>query len=129
MSTVHTIPVAQATNADAAQFAVEMFTANTANLATTDKKGNRVSFERSIVFASKDGRADMATAIYEKQVTNGIYTPLLADALMGTARNTSKLSAIGLCQIILNLHVGKTLKGQKAFYYSLVSALAEALAA
>lgn len=144
MSTVHTIPVGQVTESGSAQFAVELFTAQSNALATTDKKGNRVSFERSIVYASKDARAEMATAIYEKQVNNGIYGPLLidavagglltkaqrevADVLMGSARNISKASAISLCQIITSLHVGKTLKGQKAFYFSLVVALAEALA-
>lgn len=146
MSTTTTqIPAGQVTESNAAQFAVELFTASTANLSTIDKKGNRVSFERSIVFASKEARGEIAVAVYEKQANNGIYGPLLsdslssglltksqreiADPLMGAARNISKVGAIGLCQIILSLHVGKTLKGQKAFYYSLVAALAESLAA
>jgi len=134
-------PVAQS----AASLAIELFSATTSSLATTDKKGNRVGFERSIAFASKDARMEMAVSIYERQVTNGIYTPLLtdalscglltksqrevADALLGTARNISKVNAIALTQMLINLHVGKTLKGQKAFYYSLLGALADVLAA
>jgi hypothetical protein len=126
-------------------FTVELFSAVTGALATTDKKGNRVGFERSIVFASKDARAAMAIQIYTRQCENGVYTPLLtdalssgllsksqrevADALLGTARNISKINAIALCQMLLNLHAGKTLKGQKAFYYSLLGELRDALAA
>lgn len=123
----------------------EIVTVETNALATTDKKGNRVSFERSIAFASKDERLKLAATVYERQVNGGTFGPIIRDALaagmlsksqreivdamlLASGRNPNKPTCIAVVQIILAAWSTKEAKGQKAFYLSLVRSLNQALA-
>lgn len=113
---------------------------DTAALCTTDKKGARVSFERSIAFASKDARELLSASVYARQIDNGVYGPLFRDALaagvlakagreiveammVGMGRNPCKASAATLCAVMLAAWSGKEPKGQKAFYVRLIGRL------
>lgn len=115
-------------------------------LATTDNKGNRVSFERSVAFASKDARLQLSAAVYAKQCDNGVFGPLIRDALAANVlgkqtaevvqamlaaggRNPSKQLAATAAGIIVAAWADKTPKGQKAFYVGMVRRVASALAA
>ena len=114
-------------------------------LATTDKKGNRVSFERSVAFASKDARLQLSAAVYAKQCDNGVFGPLIRDALAANVlgkqtaevvqsmlaaggRNPSKALAATAAGIIVAAWADKAPKGQKAFYVGTVRKVAAALA-
>jgi hypothetical protein len=114
-------------------------------LCTTDTKGNRVSFERSVAFASKDARVQLSASVYGKQCDNGVYGPLLRDALAANVlgkqttevvqamlaaggRNPSKALAASAASIIAAAWADKTPKGQKAFYVGMVRKVASALA-
>jgi len=114
-------------------------------LSTRAKNGDRVSFERSIAFASKDARQSLSATVYARQIDNGVYGPLIRDSLaagvlgkanrelievmMGTmGRNPSKASTAMLCNVILASWFGKAPKGQKAFYVALVGKLSAHIA-
>ena len=114
-------------------------------LSTRAKNGDRVSFERSIAFASKDARQALSATVYGRQVDNGVYGPLFRDALAAgvlskasreivevmmssMGRNPSKASAVTLCSVMLAAWSGKEPKGQKAFYVRLVGRLARHIA-
>jgi hypothetical protein len=115
----------------------------TSGLSTVDKKGNRVSFERSVAFASKDARLDMAGKVYAKQCEAGRYDRLVKDALAGGVLNKSQReffdAMIGIgaankaitqqfCAAVTHLDdlakaEGKAPKGQKAFYVGMLRQL------
>ena len=124
---------------------VSITTIDTSSLCTTGRKGDRVSFERSIAFASKDARELLSANVYARQIDNGVYGPLFRDALAagilgkasreivetmmaGMGRNPSKASAATLCAVLLAAWSGKEPKGQKAFYVRLVGRLARHIA-
>lgn len=115
-------------------------------LSTTDKKGNRVSFERSVAFASKDARLQLSAAVYAKQCDNGVFGPLIHDALAANVlnkqtaevvqamlsaggRNPSKQLTATAASIIVAAWADKTPKGQKAFYVGMVRKVAAVIAA
>lgn len=123
----------------------DVTTFDIATLSTTDKKGNRVSFERSVAFASPIARKQLSADVYAKQCANGIYGPLLADAIQaGTVsksvaeilnvmlaaggRNPSKETTKNVSGFILTAWANKEPKGQKAFYVGMVRDLARQLA-
>lgn len=119
----------------------------TNGLTTVDKKGNRVSFERSIAFASKDARLDMAGKVYAKQCEAGRYDRLVKDSLAGGVLNKSQRelfeAMIGIgaankaitaqyCAAVVHMDDlaradGKTPKGQKAFFVGMLRQLHTAL--
>ena len=121
----------------------------TNGLSTVDKKGNRVSFERSVAFASKDARLDMAGKVYAKQCEAGRYSRLVKDSLAGGVLNKSQRelfeAMIGIgdankaittqyCAAVVHLDdlaraEGKAPKGQKAFYVGMLRQLHVALKA
>lgn len=119
-------------------------TLDTSALATVDKKGNRVSFERSLAFASKDARLQLAGTVYARQVAGGTFGPIIRDALaagvltksqceivtsmMGTNRNPTKDTAGAVAGIILAAWASKEPKGQKAFYVAAIRDLHRAIA-
>lgn len=118
-------------------------------LSTVDKKGNRVSFERSVAFASKDARLDMAGKVYAKQCEAGRYDRLVKDSLAGGVLNKSQRelfeAMIGIgaankaitqqyCAAVVHMDDlaradGKVAKGQKAFYVGMLRQLHSAFKA
>ena len=111
-------------------------------LSTRAKNGDRVSFERSIAFASKDARQALSATVYGRQVDNGVYGPLIRDSLaagvlgkgareivetmmVGMGRNPTKASAATVCSVMLAAWVNKEPKGQKLFYVTVIRRLAE----
>lgn len=122
----------------------DLTTISTMGLSTTDKKGNRVSFERSIMFASKDARTKLALTVYARQVESGVYGPIINDSLSAgvltksqgeivssmlasAGRNPSKSIATAVCQIVLAAWSAKQPKGQKAIYVEALRDLATSL--
>ena len=117
---------------------------NAAELSTIDKKGNRVSFERSLAFASKDARLELAASVYARQVAGGTFGPIIRDALaagvltksqceivtamLGSNRNPTKDTAGAVCAVVLAAWASKTPKGQKAFYVAAIRDLHRAIA-
>ena len=113
----------------------------TKDLATTDKKGNRVSFERSIAFASKADREGMTAQLYEKQCNAGRYGRLVRDSLAGGVLNKAQrdffeamVGSLGdpkkelvaqYCAAVVGMYQNaeKQPKGQKAFYVSMLRSL------
>lgn len=123
----------------------ELTTISTLGLATTDKKGNRVSFERSILMASKDERTKLALRVYHRQVESGVYGPIISDALAvgvltksqgeivstmlaSAGRNPTKAIATAVCGVILAAWTTKVPKGNKAIYVAAIRDLAASLA-
>ena len=113
----------------------------TRDLATTDKKGNRVSFERSIAFASKADREGMTAQLYEKQCNAGRYGRLVRDSLAGGILNKGQreffealvgpmgdpkkelVAQYAAAVVAMYAAAEKQPKGQKAFYLSMLTSL------
>jgi hypothetical protein len=115
----------------------------TNGLTTVDKKGNRVSFERSLAFASKDARLDMAGKVYAKQCEAGRYDRLVKDSLAGGVLSKAQRelfeAMIGIgaankaitqqyCAAVVHMDDlaradGKVPKGQKAFFVGMLRQL------
>lgn len=128
---------------------MRVIAAYTNGLSTVDKKGNRVSFERSVAFAAKDARLDMAGKVYAKQCESGRYSRLVKDSLAGGVLNKSQRelfeAMIGIgdankaitqqyCAAVVHMDDmaradGKAPKGQKAFYVGMLRQLHVAFAA
>jgi hypothetical protein len=145
MSESNVIDNAVSQSQDKAALAVVASQAAAFALSTSDRKGNRVSFERSIAFAGKDARLKLSTTVYQTQVCNGAYGPLLHDAISAlckvesatmlmdglrtAGRNPSKDAAKTVCGQLMSI-IGmakKPLKGQKAFYAQLIGILSTEL--
>lgn len=144
-STQNTVQLIRDTEATA----VRLFSAVTASLATVDKKGNRVSFERSIAFASKDARQGMTGAIYAKQCSAGRYTRLVRDSLEAGVLNkqqrelfeamvghgdANKDTTQRYCAAVVHMDdnanaAGKPAKGQKKFFIGMLRELHASFAA
>lgn len=116
----------------------------TNSLSTIDKKGNRVSFERSIAFASKDARLNMAATVYAKQCDAGRFGRLVKDSLAGGvlskaqrelfdamigAGDPNKETTRQFCAAVVALFADKPAKGQKAFYVGMIRDLHKAFVA
>lgn len=132
------------TTQQATASSTELTTISTLGLATVDKKGNRVSFERSIAFASKDARMQLSATVYARQLDNGVYGPLVRDALAAgvlgkqateivhtmlaaQGRNPSKSAIVPVLAVMLSAWATKEPKGQKAFYVGMIKTLAKSL--
>jgi hypothetical protein len=117
---------------------------DTVNLSTIDKKGNRVSFERSIGKGTLTARQGLQRKVYGLQVENGIYGPIIRDALAAgvvpkanrdmldfrlasMGRNTSKANCVDLASMMLSVWAVKVPKGEKAFYVDLLRQLVVSL--
>ena len=113
-------------------------------LSTTNKKGDRVPFERSLVTASLLSRRNLAASIYVKQIDAGRYGNLIRDVLAAGlvskdaaqlanhmligAVSPSKEVTHGFCAFIIQvveqkIANGKVPKGDKAYYFQLVREL------
>ena len=107
-----------------------------------DKKGNLKtgSFARALAFASREVRQDSARALYVKYLSNGMYRPIVSDVTdvlvpasarpfvlgaIGEKGSMSKDSFVSFCRTVKAAvdSSGKEPKGQKAFFYGLVSAI------
>ena len=127
--------------------AIAMFDGSTSVL-LNEKTGKTGSFARAIAFASRQARENLSHAIYAKWLSNGQYRPIVNDILecglvpksaipfvSGTIPvngAVKKEQLLGLCLSVEN-HVRNkrnkagepvVLKGQKAFVYGVVCAIA-----
>ena len=123
--------------------AIRLFSTVTKGLSTVDKKGNTVSFERSIAFASKDARQGVTGLIYAKQCQAGRFTRLVRDsleagvlnkqqrelfeAMVGTG-DANKDTTQRYCAAVVHMDdnakaAGKAAKGQKGFFIDMLREL------
>jgi hypothetical protein len=111
-----------------------------------DKKGllKTGSFARALAFASREVRHDAARSLYVKYLSNGQYRPIVTDVTdvlvpasarafvlgaIGTTGGMSKDAFISFCRTVKAAmdSTGKEPKGQKLFFYGLVSAIVNEL--
>jgi len=111
-----------------------------------DKKGllKTGSFARALAFASREVRHDAARSLYVKYLSNGQYRPIVTDVTdvlvpasarafvlgaIGTTGGMSKDAFISFCRAVKAAvdSTGKEPKGQKLFFYGLVSAIVNEL--
>lgn len=114
----------------------------TNELVPMNNKGKAGSFARAIAFASREQRHAMGRAVYASQLQSGQYRPLVRDAietlvpkaargfveaLVPPSGGVSKNQFAAFCAAIDNFikAKGKPLKGEKAFVYGIIKAVAE----
>ena len=115
-------------------------------LITMNSKGKQGSFARAIAFASREQRHAMGRAVYVSQLQNGQYRPLVRDAIellvpknsrafagamVPASGAVSKAQFTAFCAAVHEFvqSKGKELKGEKAFVYGIIRAVAEEAAA
>ena len=120
--------------------------ANSGELVAMNSKGKQGSFARAIAFASREQRLAMGRAVYASQLANGQFRPIVRDAievlvpkssrafaesLVPPSGAVSKAQFTAFCVAVDNYvkSKGKELKGEKAFIYGIIKAVAEETAA
>ena len=121
-------------------------TATGGELITMNTKGKQGSFARAIAFASREQRHAMGRAVYVAQLQNGQYRPIVRDAIellvpkssrafvesmVPPAGAVNKVQFVAFCATVHNYIKAKDkpLKGEKAFVYGIIKAVAEEAAA
>lgn len=114
----------------------------TNDLVPMNNKGKTGSFARAIAFASREQRHAIGRAIYAAQLQNGQYRPLVRDAIellvpkaargfveamVPPAGAVSKAQFAAFCAAVdaFIKSKGKELKGERAFVYGIIKAVAE----
>lgn len=126
-------------NANAIATAVAAIATN--ELVPMNNKGKVGSFARAIAFASREQRHAMGRAVYAYQLQNGQYRPCVRDAielvpksvrpvfesLIPPSGGISKNQFVTFCTAVHSFiqSKGKPLKGEKAFVYGVIKAVAE----
>ena len=133
-------------NAITTNAATAIATATGGELITMNAKGKTGSFARAIAFASREQRHAMGRAVYVAQLQNGQYRPIVRDAIellvpkssrafvesmVPPAGAVNKAQFVAFCTTVHNFiqSKGKEPKGEKAFVYGVIKAVAEEAAA
>ena len=112
------------------------------DLVPMNNKGKTGSFARAIAFASREQRHAIGRAIYAAQLANGQFRPLVRDciellipkaargfveAMVPASGAVSKAQFTAFCVAVDNFvkQKGKELKGERAFVYGIIKAVAE----